>query len=161
MAIKRIMHVCLNCRDMKKSVKFYTELLGMKVISVSQPKPDDPAKEIGARILKLGVKTCDWDGRFVRGTQESDDVAVIDLVEWKEPKPVGQVPPVDTYVGLNRLAFAVDNIEKMYEELKAKGIEFTTDGVVVQDLKPDLGIVKLLFFRDPDGVRLEFYQQVP
>ena len=49
------------------------------------------------------------------------------------------------------LAFGVDDIDATFEELKAKGVEFFIE-------PRDAGVMRIAFFRDPDGNPLELFK---
>jgi len=54
-------------------------------------------------------------------------------------------------IGLNRLCFRVSDIHKVYETLKADGIEFISE--------PSGAGFLLTIARDPDGNYIEFFDQ--
>ena len=56
-------------------------------------------------------------------------------------------------LGIKHIAFEVDDIEKSYEEAKAKGVVFTETR-----MRPD-GSVGTVFFKDPSGIILQFIQR--
>lgn len=49
------------------------------------------------------------------------------------------------------LAFEVDDIDATFEELKGKGVEFFIE-------PRDAGVMRIAFFRDPDGNPLELFK---
>jgi len=53
--------------------------------------------------------------------------------------------------GFVHLAFEVDDVDATYEQLCAKGVEFTTPPKSVGD-------IRLSFFKDPDGNLLELFK---
>lgn len=53
--------------------------------------------------------------------------------------------------GFVHLAFEVDDVDATYEDLVTKGVEFT-------DPPKDSGQIRLSFFVDPDGNRLELFK---
>lgn len=57
--------------------------------------------------------------------------------------------------GMLHIAFEVDDVQKTYEEFKAKGVEFH---IPAREARPGLWVA---FFRDPDGNVLEFFQATP
>ncbi len=63
------------------------------------------------------------------------------------PRPEGRL------CGLRHLAFGVKNLEKAVAELEEKGIQ--TDGICVDPMAGG----RMTFFRDPDGLELELYEQ--
>ncbi len=59
----------------------------------------------------------------------------------------------DNSVGFKHLALSVDNLDEEYERLKAAGVEFTMVPTTVES-----GL-RIAFFQDPDGNRLELMQR--
>ncbi len=60
-------------------------------------------------------------------------------------------------MGIARICFSVDDIDKTYEDLKAKGVEFITPPQNVE-LRPGAKHSlphRICCFKDPDGVILE------
>lgn len=67
-------------------------------------------------------------------------------------------PPRPSYPearGLRHLAFAVEDIEAAVDELRAKGV--TTEDIRVDELTGK----RFVFFRDPDDLPLELYEEKP
>ncbi|MGI6367142.1 MAG: VOC family protein [Anaerolineae bacterium] len=52
---------------------------------------------------------------------------------------------------LAHIAFEVDDIDETFAELKAKGVEFFIE-------PRDAGVMRIAFFRDPDGNALELFK---
>jgi glyoxylase I family protein len=53
--------------------------------------------------------------------------------------------------GLVHMAFEVDDVDKTYADLKAKGVQFFVE-------PKNVGDIRLAFFRDPDGNELELFR---
>jgi len=112
--IKRLKFAAIPVTDQDRALKFYTEKLGFQVYS-DQPFSDEQ------RWIELGI--AGGDTRVVLFTAEAH-------------KPM--------IGGWSNLTFASDNVEKTYEELKARGVEF-----VGPPEKQQWGTFAL--FKDPDG----------
>jgi glyoxylase I family protein len=54
--------------------------------------------------------------------------------------------------GLMHLAFEVDDVDATFEELRAKGVEFTIEP------RTPFGDLRIAFFCDPDGNSLELFK---
>ena len=120
-------HVGLNVSDLARSSSFYRDLLGLETKLESQEK--------GRRFALLG-----------RGND-------IVLTLWEQAK-AGFSP---SGAGLHHLSFraeSMDQVRRAEKELRARGVEFAYEGIVPHaEGTPSGGI----FFRDPDGIRLEFF----
>lgn len=92
-----IHHVAIICSDYVKSKRFYTEVLGLKVVAEHYREERDSYK------LDLAI----------------GDQYVIELFSF--PNPPARVSRPEA-CGLRHLAFAVDNIDATVEELKRKNV---------------------------------------
>jgi catechol 2,3-dioxygenase-like lactoylglutathione lyase family enzyme len=142
--LQRLFHVNICVRDMERSIRFYEELGFSKVNDFTL---DDPS--VGDA---LGVTAKKLRGVFMR-LGSDPNAPVLDLVQFIEPPTQGQPYSSLNNVGICRIAFTVDDIDRTYEELKAKKVEF------VAPLKkltgPGGARMAVVCFKDPDGTVLE------
>jgi len=122
---KQIDYTMVVVSDMKRSVEFYREKLG---IPLKFESPDWTEFATGATTLAL-------HGGGVPG-----------------PPPAGDPSKV---AGACSIGFNVDDVDKTYEELKAKGIRF----VMAPTQREGEGI-KLAVAIDPDGLPVSFAQLI-
>ena len=125
----RILHTMLRVGDLDRSLKFYTEVLGMKLLR----RKDFP------------------DGKFTLafvGYGEESDTAVIELTyNWG----------VDKYAlgnGFGHVAIAVEDACKACEEVKTRGGKVTREPGPMKH-----GATVIAFVEDPDGYKIEFIQR--
>jgi catechol-2,3-dioxygenase len=131
--LKRLGHVVLRVADIERSKRFYTELLGFKVLE------QDPNH--GGVFLSLG-----------------EDSHCLDLQPSSDPD-AGRTPPLwrsRAGLGLGHIAFTVADraaLEAAYFTLVDHGVEIVAalDHVSQQSI----------YFRDPDGTILECYWERP
>ncbi|MCK4176241.1 VOC family protein [Aciditerrimonas ferrireducens] len=100
--IQKIGHVVLNCRDIRRSVRFYTEVLGF---SVSDVYPEELAR--GGMV-------------FMRYNHDHHGVAL-----------VGTLPDRSEAIELNHLAFEVATLDELFaarDHLLAHGVEIDFEG---------------------------------
>ena len=132
MPITRLNHAVLYVTDVARSVAFYTEALGFRVVPMT---PDGFA---GAAFLQAPASTNDHDiGLFEIGSQAG-------------PSTAGR-----STVGLYHLAWEVDTLaelERLAEVLSERGALVGAT---------DHGTTKSLYARDPDGLELEIAWVVP
>jgi glyoxylase I family protein len=142
--LQRLFHVNICVRDMERSIRFYQDLGFTKVNDFTL---DDP--NVGDA---LGLKARKLRGVFMRlGTDEN--APVLDLVQFIDPPPQGQPYPTLNNIGICRIAFTVDDIDKTYEELKAKKVEFVAPLKKIDG--PGGAKIGVVCFKDPDGTILE------
>ncbi|HZD64566.1 MAG TPA: VOC family protein [Acidimicrobiales bacterium] len=100
--IRKIGHVVLNCSDLERSVRFYTDVLGF---SVSDVYPEDIAR--GGMV-------------FMRYGHDHHGVAL-----------VGTLPGATESVELNHLAFEVGTLDEVFaarDRLRARGVAIDFEG---------------------------------
>lgn len=142
--LQRLFHVNICVRDMERSIRFYQDLGFNKVNDFTL---DDPS--VGEA---LGVKARKLRGVFMRLGSDAN-APVLDLVQFIDPPTQGQPYPTLNNVGICRIAFTVDDIDKTYEELKAKKVEFVAPLKKVDG--PGGAKIGVVCFKDPDGTVLE------
>jgi lactoylglutathione lyase len=125
----RILHTMLRVGDLRRSIDFYTKVLGMKVLR----QKDYP------------------DGRFTLafvGYGDEDKEAVLELTHnWDATK-------YDLGNGYGHVALEVDDAYKACEEVKKRGGKVTREAGPMKH-----GTTIIAFVEDPDGYKIEFIQR--
>ena len=98
MKLNKIHHVAVICSDYELSKQFYTEVLGLKIVSEHYRKERDSWKA-----------DC-WMG----------DAYVVELFSFPNPPARPSYPEA---AGLRHLAFEVDNLAEAVGELDSKGVQ--------------------------------------
>jgi lactoylglutathione lyase len=125
----RILHTMIRVGDLDRSIRFYTEVLGMKVIR----RKDYP------------------DGRFTLafvGYGDESDGAVIELTHNWDTKSY------ELGTGFGHIAIAVPDAYKACEEVKRLGGKVTREAGPMK-----FGGSVIAFAQDPDGYKIEFIQK--
>lgn len=130
MQLSMIHHVAIIVSDYEKAKEFYVEKLGFEVIRENFREEQEDWK----LDLRIG------DG--------SDATELEIFAEKNPPKRVNRPEAC----GLRHLAFRVDDIEAVVQELKMLGIECEP---IRRDTYTDK---KMTFFFDPDGLPLELHE---
>src|SRR5215813_11844518 len=142
--LQRLFHVNICVRDMERSIRFYQDLGFNKVNDFTL---DDPS--VGEA---LGVKARKLRGVFMRLGDDANS-PVLDLVQFIDPPTQGQPYPTLNNVGICRIAFTVDDIDKTYAELREKKVDFVAPLKKVSG--PGGSTIGVVCFKDPDGTVLE------
>ena len=98
MKLNKIHHVAVICSDYELSKQFYTEVLGLKIVSEHYREGRDSWKA---------------DCRM-------DDAYVVELFSFPNPPARPSYPEA---AGLRHLAFEVDNLAEAVGELDSKGVK--------------------------------------
>ena len=148
-----INHLALVCRDMARTVDFYTNVLGMPLV-----KTIDLPSGMGQHFF------FDCGG--------GDCLAFFWFPDAPEPAPGVSAPAnrpdqgeLTSAIGsMNHVAFDVspDDIERYRERLLAAGVECTeianhddSEWGISKEMHPGV-FVRSIYFQDPDGILLEF-----
>ncbi|HET6214110.1 MAG TPA: VOC family protein [Micromonosporaceae bacterium] len=132
MGVTRLNHAVLFVNDLKRSVAFYTDVLGFHPVNMT------PDGFRGAAFLQAPGSTNDHDlGLFELGGQAG-------------PSPAGRGA-----VGLYHLAWEVDTLA----ELDRLAGRLTEAGALVGS--SDHGTTKSLYAKDPDGLEFEVVWLIP
>ncbi|HEY6421347.1 MAG TPA: VOC family protein [Candidatus Binataceae bacterium] len=145
--IKGIFHVNINVTNFERSLAFY-QMLGFKVVV--------DLKEGGSEKMGIGLGMPNSRGRAALLMLGEDRHATrIDLIEWKSPKTEGKPYLHLAHAGIARIALHTKGVQKVYEELKAKGVKFLSEP---QRFDTKAGKSSFVCFHDPDGTVLELIE---
>ncbi len=147
--VKNLDHVAVTVSDLEKSLPFYKEVLGLEEVERHLLDGETISEMAG----KPGVVM-----QVVRLACPDTPDILIDLQQYIEPK--GDVS--NAALGManhSHFCFGVDNLPATCDELEKKGVEFISVPVSF-DLGEDwdYGVVKVVFFKDPDGFILELME---
>ena len=153
--VKGIYHINVNVTNFARSLAFY-QLLGFKVVC--------DLGEVGNKFLERGLQIPQPLGRAAL-LQIGDDTRAtrLDLLEWKHPKTGGKPPPHLYRAGLARIALVTDQLQDVWDTVKAANIEgviFFSEPQWMPRLSSAQAGVSDAFvcFTDPDGTVIELIQ---
>jgi len=126
--LKKIHHIAIICSNYEQSKHFYTEVLGLEVI-----------REVYREARQSYKLDLALHGEYI-----------IELFSFPEPPHRPSRPEA---LGLRHLAFEVDQLEAVVEDLEVKGVQ-------CEAIRTDEHTGKrFTFFADPDGLPLELYER--
>ncbi len=159
--LRGINHLALVCSDMKRTIAFYGDVLGMPLVEDIE-LPDGTGHHFIFDIGKGALLTFFWLGNEPQG---------VPLAATPRRHVRGRTNRRDWSAAnssMCHVAFDVpaDKIDEYLERLRAKGIRAT---VVNYDDSPDQWsemvtestIGRSIYFTDPDGILLEFATKSP
>jgi len=124
----RILHTMIRVGDLKRSIDFYTRVMGMKLIRTSE----NPEYQYSLAYV---------------GYSDESEGSVIELTyNWGTDK-------YDLGTAFGHIAIGVDDVAKMCENVRQAGGRVTRDAGPVKG-----GKTIIAFVEDPDGYKLELIQ---
>jgi lactoylglutathione lyase len=125
----RVLHTMIRVGDLEKSIRFYTDVLGMRLLR----RKDYP----GGRFTLA----------FVGYGDESEQAAIELTHNW-------DTACYDLGNGFGHIALEVDDAYLACEEVKQRGGKVTREAGPMQH-----GSTVIAFVQDPDGYAIEFIQR--
>ena len=143
--LKSMFHTGFVVREVDKSIDFYTNVMGLKLVGRTERSGDFASK-------LLGFQDAHIKGAFV----ELGDGHQLELIQYISP-PVAEAHMNLNDAGASHLAFFVENIEEFYVAKGQRGLTFNSKPASLFDDDGKL-LRKALYAQDPDGNWLEFVE---
>ena len=143
--LKSMFHTGFVVRDIDRTIAFYTDVMGLKLVGRTE-RTGDFACQL------LGFQDAHIKGAFV----ELGDGHQLELIQYVNP-PVGDGHLRLNDAGASHLAFFVEDIDEFYADKSGRGLTFNSEPASLFDNDGRL-LRKALYARDPDGNWLEFVE---
>ena len=125
----RLLHTMLRVGDLQRSIEFYTNVLGMKLLRTSE----NPEYKYSLAFVGYGPETSE---------------AVIELTyNWGVDK-------YDLGIAYGHIALSVDNAAEACERIRQNGGNVTREAGPVKG-----GTTVIAFVEDPDGYKIELIEE--
>ncbi len=146
---KGLHHFNLIVADMAKTKAFYNGTLGLEIAVETVIDDSEFSRGVGLPGTKVLAT-------FFKLPQNS---GLIETFQYLQPK--GSPIPASAKAndgGWKHLCFQVEEIEKTYAEMKAKGIRFLSTPVTISKEHPVFAGARFCYFLGPDNEVLEILQ---
>ena len=141
--IKDFVHVGISVINIEKSVQFYTEVMGMEI--------DYKAYHAGAKASKV----VNVDNAELNICVMKKGFFKLELIDYgNEEKKESYYKDQDS-PGLIHIAFRTSDVDEDYNKIKSMGYEFNSQPMVTRENGP-----KICYFRGPDNVIIELFEEV-
>ncbi len=143
--MKNVRHVGLVVSNIEKALKFYRDLLGLKL--------EGSTDEYGDFISDLFAR----DGIELKTQKLSadDNATRIELIEFSNPES-NQNEKVELFnQGFTHIALTVNNLDELYGRLKDAGVKFNSTPKLSTNKS-----LKVTFCKDFDGNYVELIQEI-
>jgi len=142
--IKGVQHFSFTVSNLQETLHFFCDLLGLEATPVREVKGEriEQILQIPAASLRISNVTTPDNGN-------------LELIEYVAPEGA-KIDLKTCNVGVAHLALEVDDIQKMYDDLSAKGVKFHH-----APLWAGAGALKgwgISYLKGPDGITLEFME---
>ena len=147
--IHEITHIGVTVSDIERSIAFYRDVLELEFVGsiTMEGKETDRLFQIKNCVAKIA---------YLNGSKGSL-APPIELIQF-----VSEYCKIDTptlrKTSISEICFRVEDIDKVYRDLKAKGVEFLSEPQIFDFRKDGFSKSKAVYFRDPDGVILELME---
>jgi len=146
-------HFSFTVADLERSIEFYTNIIGMKLIHRQEQTNEYTRKLVAYPDASLKVAQLGIEG--MPGVRSGH---LLELVEYVTPR----CDPTDTATcrpGSAHLAFQVVDAWVKYHEMVAQGVRFKSEPVAITAGINMGGFT--CYFLDPDDITLEILQAPP
>ena len=139
-------HLGICVRNMEKSLAFYRDLVGMKVVKEENQRVDGAGWEHVYRGKRLGRRIC-----YLKYNDEPASPVLV-VTEHVGEAVLGEPILLDE-IGISHLSFSVPDLDALTKELLAAGVKTAGPPDVFREAD---GVVRTVFFFDPDGMVVQF-----
>ncbi|MBK6297447.1 MAG: VOC family protein [Sphingomonadales bacterium] len=140
--IRGIHHVAIHVRNLDQMIQFYRDAFGFELLGAGFEWNNQEKLDL---IL-------DVPGSAARQAMMRAGTCYVELFEFSAPAPESDRPLRPYDKGYTHICVDVTDIEFEYERLKSLGMTFGHSEPV------DVGIVKTIYGRDPEGNIIEIQQ---
>jgi lactoylglutathione lyase len=140
--IRDFRHTCIIVKNLDKSLKFYKDILGLKVfkiLTVEGKFTEMVFNKKGIKLTYVKLRTKE---------QSHNKPAIFELHYWHRPKIL--IKP-----GYNHISFTVEDLDYEYRRLRSLGVKFISKPIISPDKQ-----TKICFGYDPDRNLIEFVQDL-
>jgi catechol 2,3-dioxygenase-like lactoylglutathione lyase family enzyme len=145
--IKSTEHFSFTVSSLDEALHFFCDLLGLKATPAALVENEGVQRIIGMPGAKLRISLV-----------KLPDTGSVELIEYVKPKGA-KIDLATCNTGVAHLAFNVDDIQKMYDDLSAKGVKFVSAPVWAPGADGQ-GKWAVCYLRGPDGITFELIERV-
>ncbi|WP_072801638.1 VOC family protein [Rhodococcoides yunnanense] len=153
-------HVNAVVTDRERGAGFFRDVLGLEQhLDVTTDRPIAVSQGPGSDLSQ-------WSSHLF--APRGDTRVSVDMTQpvFPAPSPETSTPYQEANnLGISRVGFEVDDLDAAYSLLQASAEIGAAPGIVdppeTWDFGPEFGTRRVLGFRDPDGIRIEFFEKPP
>jgi catechol 2,3-dioxygenase-like lactoylglutathione lyase family enzyme len=153
--MRAVSHIAIGVSDMDRSLRFYRDLLGLRLTL-------DTMERIGGAMGPLFARSQKGERRAAYLRFDEGPHASFLVLSQNPGGPSGEPLKIDQ-VGVHHFSFWVDDLRERIEKLKAAGVKVLlppTESDTAAYGEPPGGKVLTTLFQDPDGTIVQFDQRI-
>ncbi len=143
--IRGIHHLGINCRDMARMQRFYTEAFGFQPVDDGFAWANEPTMD----------HIVDVPGTAAKGVMMRAGTCYLELFQYSAPAPASLEPKRPYDRGYTHFCIDVSDMENDIVHLQKCGMTFNNRDFI------DVGHVKTIYGYDPEGNVIEVQQCAP
>lgn len=143
-------HVAMCVRNLDRSLTFYRDRLGFRV-------EKDERQDTRTGGLPHLYRTHHAQRRVVHLRYGAGPIAPFLVITEHPGESVSGAPIMLDQIGISHVSFTVPNVEELTNRLLAQGAETCGPPDAFKDAS---GHIRTVFFRDPDGILVQFDEGV-
>ncbi|MBI2907374.1 MAG: VOC family protein [Chloroflexi bacterium] len=136
----------LTVSDLDRSIAFYRDLIHMKVEETYEAVGEDIEEATGLPGAQARVAMLTWNNRRLK------------LMQFLSPRGKQRFEARICDVGASHGSIRVDNVQEVYDDLRARGVRFMSAPVTPRPERPER---KFTYMLDPDGIVWEVHRGEP
>ena len=140
--VKNFRHACLVVENLEKSLKFYRDILGLKVFKILDIEGKYPEAVFNIKGIKLTY------AKMLSPQQSRNSPPIFELHYWRKPRILPRR-------GHSHISFTVKNIDAEYKRLSRLGVKFISSPKRAPDNN-----TKVCFGYDPENNLIEFVEDL-
>lgn len=149
--IGQVAHIGITVSNMEESIKFYRDILGLNF-------QGQMLMEGEATDQLFNMKDCKVKVAYLNGSDKLN-TPPIELLEFKNMTKANKEIKLNK-ISISEVCFSVKDIDKVYEVLKDRGVEFLSKPQSFDLTDQGFGKSRAVYFQDPDGIVLELIENM-
>jgi catechol 2,3-dioxygenase-like lactoylglutathione lyase family enzyme len=148
--LQNVNHVAFVVADVDRSIDWYSQLFGLEVAIRQRQDNDYTRKLVGLHDAVLEVAHLRLPG------SKPGSGPTLELIQYVSPPSAPRRDGAVNDLGAAHLAFTVDGLESLYNDLTQRGVAFHSPPVTIEAGANKGGYT--CYLTDPDGNSLELFQ---